>query len=168
MSIVTDNRSPTADFLVFKHEISGAESHDGTIIDTAEFQNGVSFVPLADGLGEGEDYSFVINESDDSGMSGATAVSSDRIIESLSDLNKTADDAEGDFLAAVGIVNTLRFVRITGTSLNVSGTVYVNMRAGDVHEPVLNSEGKDLLLNLVDGEGANILAENDYITVPEA
>jgi len=141
MGILIENRSPTRDELIFKHSIRVANPnpHAGFIIDTQGMSAGVTFVPAAIALGGGEDYTFVLNESDDSAMSGATPVDAARLVGSLSDITFTTSSVEDEFLNAIGVFNTKRFVQLVGTSIDgTQGTVFVLIRSIEENQAVVN------------------------------
>lgn len=141
MGILVENRSATHDELVFIHPISVTEDnpHLGNIVDTQGMSEGLTFVPVAFDLGVGEDYTFVINESDDSSMAGATPIDADRLVGELSDITFGNDSVEDSFLNAIGVFNTLRFIQVIGTSTNnTQGTVFVLIRDNEEIKPVVN------------------------------
>jgi len=140
MGILVENRSPTKDFLSFLHQVSDTSPHGGSIIDTQGMSAGLTFVPTSFDLAGGENYTFVINESDDSAMSGATPIDAKRLVGSLSDITFTTSvSTEGDFLNVIGVFNTKRFVQIVGTSTNgTQGDVWVFLRSIDENQAVVN------------------------------
>lgn len=140
MGILVENRSPTKDFLTFLHEISDTNPHSGSIIDTQGMSKGLTFVPWGDDIGGSENYTFVINESDESDMAGATPIDNNRLVGSLDDIIITGTTGEGEFLNVIGVFNTLRFVQIVGTSTDgTTGEVWVYSRSNEDDQPVVNS-----------------------------
>lgn len=87
---------------------------NGVIIDTAEYGS-LEYIVSAGVLTDGA-YAFTIQESDDSGMSGATNVAADDLLGALASLAAT-DDGK---IQRVGIIGKKRYQRIavvsTGTT----------------------------------------------------
>ena len=97
---------------------STAEVLTGEIVDTVDFESGqaVLVVPT---YSVGDVAIKDVLESDDSGMSGATAIPADRII---GDINTLAATGETD----IGFVRTKRYVQMrvetTGASVSLSSS----------------------------------------------
>ena len=117
---VKDIRSDLQQQLAILAAVSSDTTTAGFIFDTADFELGlmfgVSLTAFTDGV-----YNFTIEESDDSGMSGAVAITdADRLIGTLAGLALTAVTAAGDILPTIGVISNLRFVRLnvvsTGTT----------------------------------------------------
>lgn len=107
---------------------------NGAIIDTAEYDLGNSFL-MHIGLYTDGTYTMQIQESDDSGMSGATLVSGDQIIGTLPVLS--AVTASGGVIAEVGVISNKRFLRaqIVSTSTSTGASVHVDFIGGNEYKP---------------------------------
>lgn len=143
MGVLIENRSPTRDEVVLIHTVTDENPHQGAIIDTSTYTAGVTFVATAILLQSLVVYTFLIEESDDSGMSGATTVEDARLTAPISEMTRqgsTRNDVEGSFLNAVGVVNVKQFIRITGTATvtGLSGQVTVYAREINDSKPVEN------------------------------
>ena len=146
MSVI-ENRSNTRDEVPFIHDISDTNPHVGSIIDTARYPSGVTFVGYASGLNAAEIYTFSLAQSEDSGMSGAINVATSQLTSPITDLNRESgnprlNDTEGQFLNAVGITSTQRFIQLTGTATvnGTQGDVVVLVREAIDFKPVENNE----------------------------
>jgi len=142
MGILVENQSPVQDNFNFVHSAGGGASltHEGAIVDTANFSRGITFVPIAF-LQAGQTYSYVINESDDENMAGATQVPDERLSNPISDLTETNviplnSGAEGTFLNAIGVFQVKRYIQLVGTSSSSNRTVIVYIRANSELQPV--------------------------------
>jgi hypothetical protein len=96
----------------------------GAIFDTADFELGLMFAMTVSAYTDGT-YTLLIEESDDSGMSGAVAVTGDKLIGALPALS--AVDTEGDVMAKAGVISNLRYVRpsIVSTATTSGATMSV-------------------------------------------
>ena len=144
MGVLIENRSQTRDQITIIHEIIGGDvaPHAGSIIDTANYPAGVSFIVVAFNLETTDLYTFIIEESDDSAMSGAMPIETARLTGEISELNHlNTNNIQGNFVNAIGIVNTLRYVKLTGQATvdGTSGTVIAMVRQGVDSAPVKNT-----------------------------
>jgi hypothetical protein len=109
MSELRDIKNNIETDLAFYRQFTANGSWNGYILDTAHYESGIMFsfavIDYTDGT-----YTVTIQESDDSGMSGATTVTSNNVIGSLSDLIFTADT--GVPMVTIGIIGTKRYVRL--------------------------------------------------------
>jgi hypothetical protein len=95
----------------------------GTIIDTADFDLGVYFVPFITAWTDGT-FTLKIEDGDNSGLSDAAVVSSDQLVyKSLPAL--AAADVVGSTLSKEGVHSTKRYVRasIVSTGVTTGATV---------------------------------------------
>jgi hypothetical protein len=124
MSATRDLRSNVNVDLVFYRQFLSNETHSGSILDTADYNGGVMFGFAVRQYADGT-YTTTIYESDDSAMSGATVVSSENLIGSISDLVFTANTFPQGPMPTIGIVGTKRYVqaRITSTSVTVGAEI---------------------------------------------
>lgn len=90
----------------------------GEIIDTQGFDSG-KIALLTGTVTLGDIIITEIQESDDSGMSGETAIPAARLIGSFATLAAADDDS----VAEVGFVTVKRFIRITVTTANSANLV---------------------------------------------
>lgn len=131
---VRDNVTLNNVILAFDAAISTDTTTNGAIIDTADQDLGVSFFLGATAYTDGT-YKLVLQEGDDSGLSDATTVPSEKLI-TVTGLDAVADGvtavtADGDKLAKVGVFSTKRYVRAqivstattTGATLNMVALV---------------------------------------------
>lgn len=81
------------------------------IIDTRKYSSGKVILNLGV-VTAGDIVITEIQESDDSGMSGETAIPTARLIGSLTTLDTTADKTE------LGFITTKRYIRVTATTAN--------------------------------------------------
>ena len=122
---VKDIRSNVKQNLAFEPQVISTDTTTtGAILDTADFELGLMFAVNASAYTDGT-YTLLIEESDDSGMSGAVAVTGDKLIGTLPAL--AAAVAEGDALETVGVISNLRFVRasIVSASTATGATIFV-------------------------------------------
>jgi len=89
----------------------------GAIIDTENFENGLMFTPHLSDWTDGT-YTLLLEESDDAAMSGAVAITGDKLIGSLPAL--TAATVEGAVLESVGVISNLRYVQASLVSTGVT------------------------------------------------
>jgi len=123
---IQDNTSGQRAIIAFSENISGAATTNGEIIDTADFDLGIMFIPKIILFNAG-DYAFSILESDDPAMlTGVTTVTSAQLIlppgtTTLPTL--TAASTNNVSLSRFGVFSNNRFVRISVVSTNTpSGT----------------------------------------------
>jgi len=114
--------------------ISGNGTTVGAIIDTANFDNGY-MVGVAVPVWTDGTYTLLIEESDDSGMSGAVAVTGDKLLGDLPAVG--AANADGSTIATVGCIGTKRYVRtsIVASGVSVGATVATIVTMGAEQEP---------------------------------
>jgi len=114
-----DIRSDLLPRLAFNANISTDTTTAGAIIDTADVDGGVSYELLAQAWTDGT-YTPLLEESDDSGMSGATAVPDENLIGTEAGAAVSALTAAGAVLTSFGAFGTKRYLRLsivsTGTS----------------------------------------------------
>ena len=84
----------------------------GQIVDTAHYESGLLFSFICGEYGDGT-YTPLIEESDDSGMSGATVVPESSLIGTIADATMTATVSVGDPLPTIGVTTSKRYVRIS-------------------------------------------------------
>ena len=97
----------------------------GAILDTAEFELGLMFAVHVSSYVNGT-YTLLLEESDDSGMSGSAVITGDKLIGALP--AEAAAIASGGSLPTVGVISNLRYVRATiVTTSYVSGTTIVGV-----------------------------------------
>lgn len=120
---VKDIRSNLIQTLALSAAISTDTTTAGAILDTADNELGLMFAVEATAYTAGT-YTLLLEESSDSGMSGATAISGDQLIGTLPELS--AATASGGVLETVGVISNLRYVRASIVSASTgSATVQV-------------------------------------------
>lgn len=128
---VKDIRSNVKQILALLATISTDTTTNGAIIDTADFELGLMFAVQISDYTDGT-YTLLIEESDDSGMSGAVAVTGDKLIGSLPVLS--AATAQGGTLGTVGVISNLRFVRASLVSASTSTGAVAQVISTEVAE----------------------------------
>ena len=128
---VKDIRSNVKQNLALLATITTDTTTAGAILDTADFENGLMFAEQVSAWTDGT-YTLLIQESADSGMSGATTVSGDKLIGSLPALG--AATVQGAALETVGVIGTLRYVRASIVSASTSSGATVQVIATQVAE----------------------------------
>lgn len=125
-----DIRSNLLSRLAFKASITTDTTTAGAIIDTADFDGGVMYTLLTTVYGAGT-YTPLLEESDDSGMSGATAVADANLIgtEAGAALG-TAVTASGAVLNSFGCFGTKRYLRLSIVSATTTTTTVVAILTG--------------------------------------
>lgn len=134
---VTDIRSNVFEGNAFFQTITTNTTTVSTgIFDTADLELGLMFALGAFNFTDGS-YTLLLEESSDSGMSGATVIGAtdpDQLIGTLPVV--TAATAEGGTLGTVGVISNLRFVRAsivsTGTSTGSDVLVLVTQVAEEM------------------------------------
>ena len=111
-----EKRSEFIPISAFQAEITTNTVTNGAIIDTA---NTLSNKFNINALWTDGTFTFEFFESDDSGMSGETAISDDNLEGTEAGLTISGAIAQGDDLASIAVVGTKRLVRLKVTS---SGT----------------------------------------------
>lgn len=107
--------------------ISTDTTTNGVIIDTAGYQS-IEFVLFSGTITTGV-FTPVLYESDDSGLSGATTVSTDYLLGTYADATFTTASADDNACKSIGYVGKKRYVRLsiitTSTGNGVIGAVAV-------------------------------------------
>jgi len=117
---IKDIRSNVLDKYAFPVQaISSDTTTSGAIIDTADFDGGGMFTLLCSAYTDGT-YTPLIQESDDSGMSGATAVADANLIGTEAGAALSAVTASGANLNSIGFFGTKRYVRLQIVSASTS------------------------------------------------
>ena len=89
----------------------------GAIFDTADNELGLMFGVNVSAYTDGT-YTLLLEESDDSGMSGAVAITGDKLIGTLPAVS--AAIASGATIPTVGVISNLRYVRASIVSSSTS------------------------------------------------
>ena len=112
-----DMKSNQASDLGFYAAITTDTTTAGQIVDTAHYESGLmfSFAALVYSAGT---YTPLIQESDDSGMSGATAVPDANLVGTEAAAAMSAATAVGDEMNTIGVLNTKRYVRVSIVSVS--------------------------------------------------
>lgn len=119
---VKDIRSNLKEIVAFSAVINSDVTTNGAILDTADFELGLMFSVAITVFGVGS-YTLLLEESDDSGMSGAVAITGDKLIGTLPVLG--AATAQGATLETVGVISNLRYVRASIVSVTSTTTTVV-------------------------------------------
>ncbi len=108
----------------------------GTILDTANYELGLMFDALSPSYTDGT-YTLQIVESDDSGMSGSTVVTGDKLIGPLPVVS--AGIAQGTDLDTVGVISTKRYVRanVVSTATSSGATIEISATQKAENMPVV-------------------------------
>lgn len=98
----------------------------GVILDTADFELGLMFT-LSNSLYTDGTYTLLLEESDDSGMAGATTIAGEQLIGSLPVVSAATVQSNSAALGSVGVISNKRFVRasIVSTATTSGATVAV-------------------------------------------
>lgn len=126
---IKDIRSDLLPKLAFNAIINSDTTTTGAIIDTAGFDGGIVFDILSTVYNAGT-YTPLLEESDDSGMSGATAIADANLIGTEAGAVISAVSASGANLASIGIFGTLRYVRLSIVSDTSTTTTIVATATG--------------------------------------
>ncbi len=115
---VNDIRSNLQQILAVAGTLAANGTMTGAILDTANFELGLMFELTVTSHTTGT-FTLAIFESDDSGMSGETAVTGDQLIGTLP--VEVAVVSQGDVLQTVGVISNKRYVRadVIGTDTSV-------------------------------------------------
>ncbi len=116
---IHDIKNNLTQFNALSAVIASDTTTAGAIFDTADYELGFMVGLFAAAYTDGT-YTVLIEESDDSGMSGAVTVSSDKIIGTQADLTVTAVAATGDRIPTVGVFSNLRYVRVSVVSVSTT------------------------------------------------
>ena len=126
---VKDIRSGLLPKLAFNAIINSDTTTNGAIIDTADFDGGVLFTILSSVFNAGT-YTPVLEESDDSGMSGANDVADGNLIGTEAVAVISAVSASGANLVSLGAFGTKRFLRLKIVSASSTTTTIVAVYQG--------------------------------------
>lgn len=106
--------------------INSDTTTNGSIIDTADYDTGVMFDFAAIAYTAGT-YTPLLEESNDSGMAGATVIPTANLIGTIADATLTAATPAGGQLPTIGVVETKRYVRLSIVSTSTgAATVVIN------------------------------------------
>ncbi len=119
-----DIRSDLLPKLAFLAIINSDTTTNGAIIDTKDFDGGYMYTIASTVFGAGT-YTPIIEESNDSGMSGATDVADINLIGTEAGAAITALTASGANLVSIGVFGTKRFLRLKILSASSSTTTIV-------------------------------------------
>lgn len=129
---VKDIRSNVKQTSAFEPQVINTDTTTtGAIQDTADFELGLMFAVSVSAFTDGT-YTLLIEESDDSGMSGAVTVSGDKLIGTLPAISAAV--AEGAAFSTVGVISNLRFVRVSIVSSSTSTGATVQVISTEVAE----------------------------------
>lgn len=119
---IRDIRNQMLPKLAFKATINSDTTTAGNIIDTADYL-GVCYTPLCTTYGAGT-YTFVLNESDDSGMAGSNVVDAGKMIGTLAGAAISAVSPSGATgnLPSFGAFGTKRYLRLDVVSVTSTTT----------------------------------------------
>lgn len=123
---VKDIRSDLKVLLALEANIATNTTTAGAIIDTADFELGLMFALASTTYSDGA-YLLLIEESDDSGMSGSAVVSGDKLIGDLPSV--AAVLADGAAYTTVGVISNLRYVRASVVSSGTSSGADISLIA---------------------------------------
>ena len=126
---VKDIRSNLLPKLAFNAIINSDTTTNGAIIDTADFDGGVVFTLLSSVYNAGT-YTPVLEESDDSGMSGANDVADANLIGTEAGAALSAVSASGANLGSIGAFSTKRYLRLKIASVTSTTTTIVAVYQG--------------------------------------
>lgn len=139
---VKDSRSYMLPELAFSAAISSDTTTNGAIIDTAKYELGLTFNVAAAAWTDGT-YTFTLEESDDSGMSGAVDIDDSKLIGTEAGLTISAAETQGDILGSIGVFSNLRYVRLKVTSTSTAtGATIVSIleKSGEIcPDPLLSA-----------------------------
>lgn len=121
---IKDIRSDVLPKNAFLAIINSDTTTNGAIIDTANFDGGVMYTLQSTVYGAGT-YTPVLEESDDSGMSGANDVADANLIGTEAGAAISALTASGANIGSLGAFGTKRFLRLKIVSASSSTTTIV-------------------------------------------
>jgi hypothetical protein len=104
--------------IIFNEVLTDDTETDGVIIDTADFELGITFIFAITAFSAGS-FEFQIFESDADDMAGEVAVDSDKLIGTLPTL--TALTADNTSIDGVGVFSNLRYLRVKVVPDSASG-----------------------------------------------
>jgi len=124
--MLRDIRSDLGNDLALWQTIASDATFTGQIVDTAHYESGLLFSFICAVYGDGT-YTPLIEESDDSGMSGATVVPTSSLIGTIAAATLTAVSVVGDPVPTIGVTTSKRYVRlsIVSTDFVALGSVVV-------------------------------------------
>lgn len=105
----------------------------GAIIDTADYDGGIVFMPFCGTYTDGT-YNFLVEEGDDSGLSDAAAVPDDRLIGTEAGLALSAIDASGSVIGSIGVLSDKRYLRISAVSTSTTSGAIIGVVAAQIGE----------------------------------
>lgn len=122
---IKDIRSNLLPQMVFKAIInSDTTTTSGSILDTADYDDGVVFDFLCTVYGAGT-YTPIINESDASDMSGSNVVAAANLIGTTAGAAISAATPAAGVLPSIGIFGTKRYIRVDIASVSSTTTTIV-------------------------------------------
>lgn len=124
-----DIRSNLLPKLAFNSIINSDTTTTGAIIDTADFDGGAVFDFLCPVYNAGT-YTPLLEESEDSGMSGSNAIADANLIGTEAGAAISAVSASGANLNSIGIFGTKRYVRLSIVSVTSTTTTIVSTFTG--------------------------------------
>lgn len=114
-----DIRSDLQTQMVFNAAIGGDGTTNGEIIDTADYDGGIMISFAAQAWTDGT-YTPLLEESDDSGMAGATPIPDSQLIGTEADAAISAATALGALWTTLGFFSTKRYVRVSLVATGVT------------------------------------------------
>lgn len=124
-----DIRSNLLPKLAFNAIINSDTTTTGAIIDTADFDGGMVFDFLSTVYNAGT-YTPLLEESEDSGMSGSNEIADANLIGTEAGAAISAVSASGANLGSIGIFGTKRYVRLSIVSVTSTTTTIVATATG--------------------------------------
>ncbi len=121
---VADIRSDLLPQFAFDNDFTGNAVATGQAIDTADFDGGFVFTPLAIDYTDGV-YTPAIEESDDQAFTSPNEIEAGRLIGTPADVAISGAQSLGDTLTSIGAFGNKRFVRlkITSTVVTTGATI---------------------------------------------
>ncbi len=132
---VKEMRSNIAALIALAATINSNTTTNGAIVDTANYDLGVTFLLDCTARTDGT-YTFQVFESDDSGMSGATEVTGEKLVGSVSAI--TAAIAQAGSVQRLGVIGTKRYLqlRVVSTLVTTGATIRSTVLLGAELVPV--------------------------------
>lgn len=129
MGVLVENRTQSLDTFVLFSNLPFQGTAVSSTVDTEAHIRGVTFIPfVAFVIPFGESWTFLINESDDSGMANSNVIEDARLTAPINSMSISSPSNTGDILKAVGVFNTKRYINITATNV-VGGGAGLNVLA---------------------------------------
>jgi hypothetical protein len=121
-----DIRSNLEGQLVFNATVSSDTTTAGTIIDTADYDGGIKLDFIVSAYTDGT-YTPLLQESDDSGMSGATDIPDAALIGTEAGAALSAVTADTEVLKSLGFFSNKRYVQVSlvSTAVTTGATLQV-------------------------------------------